>query len=225
MATMSPTRPLKLLDLTEVLHEGGVTEFESLDMAVHMLCLAVSDSHEICRAIALAAKIEGFDGLVYPSYFSLLRTGHMPFVTSYGISHRRVPRLADRERSRSIPNLALFGYPIKANLMKIRSIDRLVLKSSELQISFRTCWVRLGKTWSLKLRSSHRFNYKAKMRSHTSALLFCARSLARTRPLCRTGRTQSLYRRAFAHAGFGSLNRGPHPFFARNLLRFVIFAD
>ena len=84
VATMSPTRPLKLLDLTEVLHEGGVTEFESLDMAVHMLCLAASHSHEICRAIALAAKIEGCDGLVYPSYFSLLRTGHMPFVTSYG---------------------------------------------------------------------------------------------------------------------------------------------
>ena len=42
VATLGPTRDLRLLDLTEVLPEKDVTEFESLDMAVHMVFLAGS---------------------------------------------------------------------------------------------------------------------------------------------------------------------------------------
>jgi len=136
VATLSATRPLKLLDLTEVLQEEGVTEFESLDMAVHMLCLAGGHSYEICRSIAMAAKGAGYDGLIYPSYFSLLRTGHMPFETTYGISHRRIPRLVDRERSKNIPNLALFGRPIEIGLVTVRSIDRLVINQVEYRFHF-----------------------------------------------------------------------------------------
>jgi len=40
VATLAPTRTLTFLDLTEVLQEDGVTEFESLDLAIHMLFLA-----------------------------------------------------------------------------------------------------------------------------------------------------------------------------------------
>ena len=36
VATLAPTRTLKLLDLTELLREEDATEFESLDMAVHI---------------------------------------------------------------------------------------------------------------------------------------------------------------------------------------------
>ena len=39
VAALSATKELKLLDLSEVLHEEDVTEFESLDMALHMICL------------------------------------------------------------------------------------------------------------------------------------------------------------------------------------------
>lgn len=39
MATLAPTRPIRCLDLTAVLEEDGCTEFERLDMAVHMLFL------------------------------------------------------------------------------------------------------------------------------------------------------------------------------------------
>jgi hypothetical protein len=136
VATLVPTKDLKLLDLTEVLHEKDVTEFESLDMAVHMLCLAGNHSYGICRAIAVAAKTAGYDGLVYPSYFSLLRTGHMPFETSYGISLRRLPQFTDRERSKNIPNLALFGRPIERGLVRIRSINRVVINRVEYSIHF-----------------------------------------------------------------------------------------
>jgi hypothetical protein len=127
VATLAPTRDLRLLDLTELLAEEHVTEFESLDIAVHMLFLAGKHSYSITREIALAAHISGFDGLIYPSYFSLLRTGGMPFETALGISHRKLPHLADREKSKMIPNLALFGRPIEQRSVEVRCINRLIL--------------------------------------------------------------------------------------------------
>lgn len=90
LATLAPTRELRLLDLTELLPEVGVTEFDSLDMTVHMLFLAGDHSYEIAREIGRAAQTAGYDGLVYPSYFSLLRTGGMPFETILGMSLRRI---------------------------------------------------------------------------------------------------------------------------------------
>jgi hypothetical protein len=73
VATLQPARQLTLLDLTELLSEERVTEFESLDMAVHMIFLAAAHAYEVSRRISLAAHGAGYDGLVYPSYFSLLR--------------------------------------------------------------------------------------------------------------------------------------------------------
>lgn len=69
VATLRPQRPLRLLNLSVLLKEENVTEFESLDMAIHMLFLAARHSYRITRTIAAAARTAGFDGLVYPSYF------------------------------------------------------------------------------------------------------------------------------------------------------------
>jgi RES domain len=112
VATLHATTGLKLLDLTEVLKEDDTTEFESLDLAVHMLFLAAKHSYEITREIAAAAHAASYDGLVYPSYFSLLRTGALPFATSYGLAHRRIPEFAEHEKAKIVPNLALFGRPV-----------------------------------------------------------------------------------------------------------------
>ena len=53
VATINPTRSLHLLDLSILLEEDNVTEFESLDMTVHMLFLAwktfVQDHSCNCR--------------------------------------------------------------------------------------------------------------------------------------------------------------------------------
>jgi hypothetical protein len=136
LATLAPTRELRLLDLTELLQEEKVTEFESLDMAVHMLFLAGEHSYEIARDIARAAHGAGYDGLVYPSYFSLLRTGGMPFETTYGISHRRIPELANREKAKTIRNLALFGRPVEQRAVTVRCINRLILNRVEYGIQF-----------------------------------------------------------------------------------------
>lgn len=127
VATLKSQRDLRLLDLTHPLAET-VTEFESLDMAVHMLFLARSHSYEIARDIALAAKEAGFDGVIYPSFFSLIRTGAHPFETVYGLSIRRHHPERNQYVERStIRNLALFGRPIEIGFVSVECINRLIL--------------------------------------------------------------------------------------------------
>lgn len=134
-ATLTPKRDLKLLDLTELLEED-TTEFESLDLAIHMLFLAGEHSYEISRDIARAAQKAGLDGIIYPSYFSLVRTGAMPFDTVYGLSIRKLPPFAQRVRAQTIRNLALFGRPIEEGFVEVRCINRLVLKQVAYDIHF-----------------------------------------------------------------------------------------
>lgn len=127
VATLKPERNMNLLDLTHVLEES-VTEFESLDMAVHMLFLARAHSYEITRAIALAANAAGFDGVIYPSFFSLIRTGGHPFETAYGLSLRRFhPQADEYGKTFTIPNFALFGRPLENLSVRVHCINRLVL--------------------------------------------------------------------------------------------------
>lgn len=136
LATLRSTRQMKLLDLTEILLHHGSSEFESLDMAVHMLFLAGHHSYEICQEIALAAYKEGYDGLVYPSFYSLLKSGKIPFETSFGLSHRMFPTLHSREKAKITPNLALFGHPLQQGDIEARSINRMVLRRVQYEFHF-----------------------------------------------------------------------------------------
>ncbi|SMY34486.1 RES family NAD+ phosphorylase [Photobacterium andalusiense] len=127
IATLKTTKSLKLLDLTHVLEENS-TEFESLDMAIHMLFLAKSHSYEISRSIVKAAKKAGYDGVIYPSFFSLIRTGGHPFETAYGLSLRRHhPEREKYAKAYTIENLALFDFPLQSNLVEMVSINRLII--------------------------------------------------------------------------------------------------
>lgn len=110
-----------------LIEEEDITEFESLDLTVHMLFLAGRHSYKLARSIAEAAQNAGFDGLIYPSYFSLLRLGNMPFQTTLGLSHRRFEQLHEWEQSKTIPNLALFGRPISEGKVELKCIDRLII--------------------------------------------------------------------------------------------------
>ena len=129
VATLQPTCELRLLDLSVLLkEEERISEFESLDLTVHMLFLAGRHSYRLTRTIVDAARSAGFDGIVYPSYFSLLRLGQMPFQTTYGISHRRIKQLQEHEQSKTIPNLGLFGRPVETGRVSVKCIDRLVIR-------------------------------------------------------------------------------------------------
>ncbi|EOH6078635.1 RES family NAD+ phosphorylase [Burkholderia cenocepacia] len=137
VATLAPTRSLNFLDLSEVLRESdGVTEFESLDMAVHMLFLAASHSYEITRRLSLMAAEAGFDGIVYPSYFSLLRTGAIPFEIAYGFSGRVITEYARHEQSKIVPNIAVFGYPIAEGKIEVKCVNRLLVTRVEYDLKF-----------------------------------------------------------------------------------------
>jgi hypothetical protein len=136
LATLHPISQLKMLDLTVLIKEENVTEFESLDLAVHMLFLASSHAYPITRKISRLAKDRGYDGIIYPSYFSLLRLGIMPFQTTYGISHRRIPQYQEYEQHAAIPNAALFGRPIAEEKLKIKCINRLVLSQVSYDVRF-----------------------------------------------------------------------------------------
>ena len=135
LATLYPTRDLRLLDLSEIIDED-VTEFESLDIAVNMLFFTGKHSYEITREIAFAAYQAGFDGLIYPSYFSLVRTGAMPFDSVYGISIRRFPPYKTNAKSQVIENIALFGRPIKKKIIAVKCINRLVLNKIKYDVLF-----------------------------------------------------------------------------------------
>lgn len=136
VATLKTQQNFRLLDLTHVLEEDA-TEFESLDMAIHMLFLAKSHSYDISRAISRAARDADFDGVIYPSFFSLIRTGGHPFETSYGLSLRRYHPERDKHADAfTIQNFVLFGYPLKSELVNVECINRLILTQVSYQGHF-----------------------------------------------------------------------------------------
>ena len=131
VATLKPTRDLELLNVATLLDESQqVSEFESLDLAVTMLFLAGKHSYPITRDIARAARYAGFDGLIYPSYFSMLRNGVKPFETTYGISNRLIPQYKEFEKSKISSNFGIFGRPIEEGLLEASCINRAVLSST-----------------------------------------------------------------------------------------------
>ena len=137
VATLRPVRDLELLDVAALLDEPQeVTEFESLDLAVNMLFLAGEHSYPIARELSRAARSAGFDGLVYPSYFSMLRNGVKPIETTYGISHRRIPQYREFEEAKASANFAIFGRPIQEGLIDVCCINRVVLSTVFYSIHF-----------------------------------------------------------------------------------------
>ena len=101
-----------------------------------MLFLAGEHAYDICRRIALLAKDRGFDGIVYPSYFSLLQTGSVPFQTAYGLSYRRFEKARAAESRKIVRNVAIFGRPVEAGLLDVVCINKLVLRRVDYDIRF-----------------------------------------------------------------------------------------
>jgi hypothetical protein len=108
LAILRPTNTLKLLDLTKQIDED-CTGFESLNMAIHMIFRAEEHSYKLSKHIAKAAKNAGFNGILYPSYFSQIKKS-------------------------AFPNIAIFGRPIQEGLIKVEYINRLSLE----QVSYKT---------------------------------------------------------------------------------------
>jgi hypothetical protein len=136
VATLAPTRKLRLLDLSVVLHEADVTEFESLDLSVNLLFLAAAHSYPVCRKLAKAAHAKGFDGLIYPSYFGALRTGSEPYRTVFGFSRRWLPQTKPDAQLEVIENFAIFGRPIEDGRVSCLCINRLMIERADYSLLF-----------------------------------------------------------------------------------------
>jgi hypothetical protein len=114
LAILQASQDLKLLDLCGEVDNDGSTPFHSLYLAVQLIFAAEEQSYHITRAIALAAKNAGLDGIIYPSYFSSLRK--------------------DR-----IPNIALFGHPVIDGTVKVICINRLTLETARYTMQLGPC--------------------------------------------------------------------------------------
>lgn len=111
LAKLVPTKDLKILDLSADIIEKDITEFESLSLSIHFLFRASNQSYEICRKIAKHAFLKGFDGIIYPSYFSQIK-------------------------SDLIPNIALFNFPIKEGKIKVENINRILINKINYDFTF-----------------------------------------------------------------------------------------
>ena len=136
LATLKPAHDVKLLNLAKFLEEVNVDPSESLDHAVSMLFLAGEHAYPITREIALAACKAGYDGLIYPSFYSMLRNGMRPFETFFGLSKRNIPQLRKEEESKFVPNLGIFGKPVEEGLVEVSSINRVLLKKVAYSVQF-----------------------------------------------------------------------------------------
>jgi hypothetical protein len=136
IAKLTPLLKLKLLDLTENLEEDNVTEFESLDLSVKMLFFAGLHSYEICRKIAKKAYEEGFDGIIYPSYYSYKKKKEKNGYDNYGISPKLIKLKKKAYRSHIIPNIAIFGHPINERKINVECINRVILNTVSYETSF-----------------------------------------------------------------------------------------
>jgi hypothetical protein len=105
-------------------------------MAIHFLFLASKHSYPICRQIAKEAMKCGYDGIIYPSYFSYIRTGEIPFDTVYGMSIRRISHLKDYAQSQSIPNVILFGRPVKEGKVTVDCINKIIINKVSYDLTF-----------------------------------------------------------------------------------------
>lgn len=136
IATLIPTCGLRLLDLNEIINEE-VTPFESLDMAISLLFGATSHSYEICQELAKEARVKGFDGIIYPSYYTELQSGVEKFGgTSFGLPHRWLPQFKSLLQRQTYPNVAIFGRPISEGKIQVKCINRIYLNRVEYDYGF-----------------------------------------------------------------------------------------
>ncbi len=135
VATLHPSRPMKLLDLAEILYPGD-SKFDEIDFAIHFLFQAPKHAYEICRDIAKAARMLGYDGIIFPSFYSEVKTGYEQNQMFFGMPTRRDESMIKYNKSITCENIAIFGFPIKDGLLEVKCINRLRLN----QVSYDYCF-------------------------------------------------------------------------------------
>jgi len=100
LATMIVNKGLRILDLTEVKEENVVTMFDSVVPTIHQITKTVGENiFQYCRILSRQIKIKGYDGFIYPSFYS-------------------------KVKDKYLRNIALFGFPIMDNRLSVISLNR-----------------------------------------------------------------------------------------------------
>lgn len=109
LASVKPIRELELLDFTEVNENSNeTTPFEDLSIAIRFLFIAGTNAYPITQAIAGKVQEQGYDGIIYSSFFNQIR---------------------DKEYK----NIALFGRPVEDGKVSIDNVNRLMLNTVQYQ--------------------------------------------------------------------------------------------
>lgn len=126
-ATFRPSNELKLINLSTVLpHDKNA--YESMDIAINQLFNSGEGAYIACRELSTRIKELGYDGLLYPSYFSPLKYGVDINPVQFGIPLRRLPENKDYFQNITAVNIALFGYPVKEEKLTLLGINNLTMK-------------------------------------------------------------------------------------------------
>lgn len=112
VATLHPTRDLRLLDLSLPIAAAPRTPFEDPNIFVGVMCRSRGPWLDYCRAISRAARAAGYDGIRYESYY------------------------AQAKHARDSLNLALFGRPIENGLTAVGSVNRLRISDMAYRFEF-----------------------------------------------------------------------------------------
>lgn len=129
IAVLKLNRSVTLINLNYIEEEGWVHLVESIQTGLTLLLNAGEHSYEISREVARAIKDAGFDGIVYPSYYSAAQLGRERFETVLGMPASKFYKPGIYEKAKNIENLALFGHPVKEGTVTVESINRLWLKA------------------------------------------------------------------------------------------------
>lgn len=111
VATLSPTRELRILDLCADIEWSGGTPFEDPNIFLSYIFRNRGNSLEHCRVISIAARDAGYDGIRYVSYYAQAK--HHP----------------------QSQNLAIFGNAISGGLLRLGSVNR--VRISDMTYAFR----------------------------------------------------------------------------------------
>ena len=104
VAVLSPKRKLKILDLSQCKTPSDVTPFEDPNIWLMALLYDGGGAYDICRRLANRIRDKGYDGFIYTSYFQ-------------------------QAAKRTHQNVAVFGRPVVAGDLAVRSLQKVRLNS------------------------------------------------------------------------------------------------
>ena len=112
LATFKTSKELKLLNIADSFNEkDGITEFEMISILMDKLCTTNEQEYEKCRLISKFIKDNEYDGFKFLSYYTNIK---------------------DEE----LYNIALFGFPLQEDKVKIESLNRVKLERVDYSFSF-----------------------------------------------------------------------------------------